>query len=532
MKLNNFGFGLSGGGGSDSITGSGTANQLAKFTDVNVIEDSQITDNGTTVSIGGTATSSKALLELLSTTKGILIPRLTTAQINAIVVGAAENSLLVFDTTISKFKFYDHSSTSWKTIESSTIGGETLAQVLTNGRNATGIPIQLHGGGGYLVGTLDGFGAVDVKLRATGTMTLETSKDIVNFKGSQDTLQHNISALNGIGGSSPIVATWQNKSITVAGLDDIANALATYLSLSGGTMSGDINMQFHKLVFTSFNAQIQSGGGLLLTDGVKSMGLEFSAVTGSKTLMFQNASGTIALLSDTTNKLPLAGGTMTGELDMTTNNVAVKTNEIKTAFRLLEWTYSGLGKIIHDFTSVALPGINFTQTWRAKTGTVAHLDDIQNKVLIDDTEITHTGSTTETIMKIIEIPPLEVGDYFECHVTTKKETIIAQMYTKIRVGSSPTISGSTIIDNYNTNNRTHKHSGLYFVKSDTEIMSLFNKLDNNTSAYPNGNNNNILSDLIGAMDRTVTNYIMFTSQLDDASELVTNYFSMVEIKKK
>ena len=330
----------------------------------------------------------------------------------------------------------------------------TLVQVLTNGNDAQGILIQLNGGGGYLVGTLDGLGAVDVKLRATGTMTLETSKGIIDFKGSLDTLRHDITALDGTAASSPVVAIWQNKSIIVAGLDDITNALAdylkldgstpmngnldmvlhkilcetivsayndyiqfengdgnnarfdlsalsanrdfilpntsgtialtsdlaTYLPLSGGTMGGDINMQFHKLVFTSYNGQIQSGGRLLLTDGVKSMGLEFSAVTGSKNIMFQDASGTIALLSDITSSLAdylkLDGTTpMTGDLDMQTN--AVKTNEIKTAAGRLNWL-AGLDSLIHDFTSwVGGGGGNFTQIWRPKQGTVAHLDDIK-----------------------------------------------------------------------------------------------------------------------------------------------------------
>ena len=45
-----------------------------------------------------------SILEVYSTSKGILIPRLTTAQRNAIVAPA--NGLLVFDTGIDCFMFF------------------------------------------------------------------------------------------------------------------------------------------------------------------------------------------------------------------------------------------------------------------------------------------------------------------------------------------------------------------------------------------------------------------------------------------
>ena len=155
-----------------------------------------------------------------------------------------------------------------------------------------------------------------------------------------------------------------------------------------------------------------------------------------------------------------------------------------------------------------------------------------NTILIDDSAPTHTGSTAEVIMKTIEIPPLSVGDYFEANFMVKKETIVDLMTNRVRVGSAPTIAGSTLIDNYSTSGRLHKHTSMWFVKSDTQIMSLFNSGGANVSPYPHGSNNFIESDLLGSMDRTITNYIMFTSKLADASELVTNHFSMVEIKRK
>ncbi|MGM0409066.1 MAG: hypothetical protein ACQERU_13880, partial [Bacteroidota bacterium] len=48
---------------------------------------------------------SSAMLDVKSLTKGLLVPRLTSTQRNAIISPAT--GLLVFDTTLERFYFYD-----------------------------------------------------------------------------------------------------------------------------------------------------------------------------------------------------------------------------------------------------------------------------------------------------------------------------------------------------------------------------------------------------------------------------------------
>ena len=55
-----------------------------------------------------------SILEVYSTTKGILIPRLTTAQRMAIAGPA--NGLLVFDTNVDCFMFYSATTSTWKSL--------------------------------------------------------------------------------------------------------------------------------------------------------------------------------------------------------------------------------------------------------------------------------------------------------------------------------------------------------------------------------------------------------------------------------
>jgi len=67
----------------------------------------------------GTTPVTTAMLEMSSTTKGLLIPRMTTTQRNAIASPAT--SLLIFNTTLSRHEWYDGST--WRPLGSA-LGGE------------------------------------------------------------------------------------------------------------------------------------------------------------------------------------------------------------------------------------------------------------------------------------------------------------------------------------------------------------------------------------------------------------------------
>jgi hypothetical protein len=60
--------------------------------------------NGGSLAIGALTVDASAILDLVSTTKGLLIPRMTTAQKNAI---ADEEALLVYDTDLGDFDYND-----------------------------------------------------------------------------------------------------------------------------------------------------------------------------------------------------------------------------------------------------------------------------------------------------------------------------------------------------------------------------------------------------------------------------------------
>lgn len=71
-------------------------------------------DSAGNVGIGGTA-DADAILDLQSTTKGFLPPRMTTTQRNAISTPPA--GLMVYNSTTNKLNFYN--GTAWEAVTSS-----------------------------------------------------------------------------------------------------------------------------------------------------------------------------------------------------------------------------------------------------------------------------------------------------------------------------------------------------------------------------------------------------------------------------
>lgn len=85
------------------------------------------------VGIGTTLPNASSMLDVTSTTAGVLIPRMTTAQRTAIAAPA--NGLLVYDTTTSSFWHYN--STVWREILNN-FSGWTTAGNVTNATNFIG----------------------------------------------------------------------------------------------------------------------------------------------------------------------------------------------------------------------------------------------------------------------------------------------------------------------------------------------------------------------------------------------------------
>jgi hypothetical protein len=81
----------------------------------------QINTTGFTNTLAQTDVTPKAALDVVSTNTGVLFPRLTTAQRNAIASGDLQNGLLLYNTDSSVFQYYNGSA--WSSVGSGGSGG-------------------------------------------------------------------------------------------------------------------------------------------------------------------------------------------------------------------------------------------------------------------------------------------------------------------------------------------------------------------------------------------------------------------------
>ncbi len=88
-----------------------STNYYIKYTGNDTVCNSIIYDNSQSVGIGTTTPSASAILDVNSTSGGVLIPRMTTAQRNAIPNPA--NGLIIFNTDNSCIEIYNGSSMQW-----------------------------------------------------------------------------------------------------------------------------------------------------------------------------------------------------------------------------------------------------------------------------------------------------------------------------------------------------------------------------------------------------------------------------------
>jgi hypothetical protein len=132
---------------------SGAANKVAKFNSPwGLTAAGLISDNGAGVAINtsNTLPNNSALLDMTSTNKGILIPRMLSAQRTAIVAPAT--GLLVFDNTTNSFWFYN--SSAWT--ELNTGGGSSKW-------NLNGTDISNNNAGNVGIGTTEPFNKLQVQ---------------------------------------------------------------------------------------------------------------------------------------------------------------------------------------------------------------------------------------------------------------------------------------------------------------------------------------------------------------------------------
>ncbi len=284
------------------------------------------------VGIGTTSPNASAALEIKASTKGLLIPRTSTASRTAIANPA--KGLMVYDTTSSSFWF--HNGGAWVQIGTSGNGwsltGNTATNPISNFLGTTDtFPLAFKVNNiraGFLDNTTNGnvaFGYQSLLANATG---------FGNTANGHNSLKENISGNRntGIGFYTLYVNTADNNTATgtyalsanTSGIGNVAsgvNALTNNIAGNYNTATGSYSLQSN-----TGNENTATGASSLFsnTSGDDNTAIGFAALNANQAGMANTATGSYSLYQNTTGSYLTAIGNHADVLaDGYTNSTAL-----------------------------------------------------------------------------------------------------------------------------------------------------------------------------------------------------------------
>ena len=310
------------------------------------------------VGIGTTSPNVSSMLDVSSTSKGMLTPRMTTVQRNAITTPA--DGLIVYDTTLKFFYHYNSATSSWIRINSEVNGRLNFKRIKSTDVLATVLASELTLGGGskYMLDPstyyeINGTIIVDfpIELNNAYLVGLDANEDKLIRAGNL--------FIGGTGG------TVKNISITVTGGNVFTlsgNATQTLLLrdsiVSGcsnvGTVSGFGLVFFSVVQYTANTTGITySGIGRLL--------LNNTAWFGNNTGTFEKFTGNFTLIQK-------QGGFC--EVNGTAIGVDVSGNPTISGDAVMEAVvFTGTltsGMYVNPYTTGTYSGYNFNNNWNVR----------------------------------------------------------------------------------------------------------------------------------------------------------------------
>jgi hypothetical protein len=224
----------------------------------------------------GASVSADAVVNIISTSKGILVPRMTTTQRNAI--GSPSTSLLIYNTTTTQYELYTGST--WQSLASYISGTLTVtgAASLQSTLNVTGASTfanttvngTLSVTGGTTLASITGTSAQLNSLSVTGSSTLASSTINGTLSVTGNTTLASVTGANVTATGTILAASGSSGSLSVASSGDTDTGMywsaANELTFSTGgnprfriESTGQIKAVYESQVGTDYNTTLHNG---------------------------------------------------------------------------------------------------------------------------------------------------------------------------------------------------------------------------------------------------------------------------------
>lgn len=311
------------------------------------------------VGIGTVTPDASSVLDVVSTSKGMLTPRMTTAQRTAILNVA--NGLLVYDTDLKSFYHYDTSTVSW--IKVSSAADERLKYKLIKSTDvlATVLASELAAGGGtkYLLDT-------GTLYEINGTINLNLPIELNNaYLNGQDSGEDKLirtsgDLFTGTTGGTLRVLTLSAPSGNVFNIDGGGTASMVFRDciVTGSSAVGSIKN--FALFFVSIVQYIGNTNGVTY-ENVSKLLISNSGWFGNNGGIYEKLTGTFALVAK-------QGGF--SEVIGASTGFDVSANPTITGDAVMESTvFTGTvttGKYVNPYTVGTYTGYNFNNNWNVR----------------------------------------------------------------------------------------------------------------------------------------------------------------------
>lgn len=308
------------------------------------------------VGIGTTTPDASSALDISSTTKGLLVPRMTTAQRIAIVAPA--DGLMVYDTTLKLVHYYVSSTASWSPVSSSLTARLNFKRIKSTDVLSTVLSAELAAGGGskYVMNA-------NTLYEINGQVQFDFPIDINN------------SYIHGLDTNNDIIIRPTGNVFEGATGGSIKNVTLTATAGNVFNLNGTAaqNLVFRDCVVAGSNSVgTISGFGLVFLSIVQftanTNGITYNNISQlllSNLGWFANNTGTYERLTGTFSLVEKQGGFSHVESNLATG-FDVSTAGLNVGSGILEsvvFTGTNTAGYIKPYTTGTYPGYNFNNNW-------------------------------------------------------------------------------------------------------------------------------------------------------------------------